>query len=142
MVNGNTTQRNLQIEHDPYQHIHDIFHRTRTNNTKMYIETLKTQNCQSNTMGKNKAGAITLPDIRQYCKVTVITTVCAKTDTEINEQKTESTEINPQTQSQLILDKGGKNMQSEKDSLFSKWCWDSWTAACKSVKLEHTLTQK
>ena len=33
---------------NPYQITHDIFHRTRTNNPKMYMEPQKTQNCQNN----------------------------------------------------------------------------------------------
>ena len=49
----------------------------------------------------------------------------------------ESPEVNPYIYGQLILDKGGKNMQWRKDR---KQYWESWTTACKSKQSELSLT--
>ena len=91
---------------------------------------------------KKEAGRINLPDLRLYYKATVIKAVWYRHKNRNTNpwNKTETPEINPCTYGHLIFDKGGKIIQWRKESLFTKCCWENWTATYMRTKLEHSLT--
>ena len=73
--NDYTAPGNLQIQCNPYQITNGIFHRTRTKNLKICVETQKTPNSQSNLEREKQSWRNQAPDVRLYYKTIVIKTV-------------------------------------------------------------------
>ena len=123
--NDYTTKCKLQIQCDPYQITNGIFHRTKTKNFTIHMETQKTPNNQSSLEKEEwswRNQASWLQTILQSYSHQYSMVLAQKQKYRPVKQDRKPRD-KPCTYRYLIFDKGGKNIQWGKDRLFYKWCY-------------------
>ena len=131
-------EQSTDLDSNPYQNTYDIFHRTRTNNPKVYIEPQKTQNCQRNPEEKEQSWKHNPPRcqtiLQSYSNQNSVALAQKQIYSSVEQNRS------PRNKPTLLPSKKGARIYNGEKSLFNKWYWESWTATCKSMKLEHFLT--
>ena len=91
---------------------------------------------------ENQSRSITMLDVKLCHKAVLIKTVWYWHKNRHTDQRnrTENPEVDPQLYGQLIFEKARNTIHWNKDSLFTKGCWEHWTATRRGMKLDHSLT--
>ena len=139
--NDYTTKCNLQIQRNLHQNTNGIFHRNRTKNFTIRMETQKTLTTQSSLEKEEWSWG------NQCSWLQIILQSCSHQDSMVlaQKQKYRPMEQNRKPRNKpmhlwyIIFYKGGKNIQWGKDSLFNQWCWENWTTIHKIMILEQFL---
>jgi hypothetical protein len=84
---------------------------------------------------KRTSGGITMPDLKLYYRAIVKKPGWYwYSDRQVDYwNRIEDPEMNQHTYGHLIFDKGSKNIQWKKDSIFNKWCWHNWRLSCRRM---------
>ena len=91
---------------------------------------------------KRTSGGINILDLKQYYRGIVLKTAWYwYSDRQVDQwNRIEDPEMSPHTYGHLIFDKGGKNIQWKKDSIFNKWCCINWRSACRKMQIDLFLS--
>lgn len=140
--NVNTTQSDLHIQRNPYQNHTSVLHRARTNNLQVCMEPVKTPNAQSHLEEEHHGRRHHIPDFGLHHKAVITTGVWYWHENRPSDQwnRIENADTDPPTHGDLIFEKAGIDIQGNRDSLSSQWCWDHWTATRRKMNPDPFLT--